>query len=233
MKKGSYHTEEAKRKLSLSRLGKYVGSENSFYGKKHTEETKVKMREKWVERKAKGEKPWNYGLTKETDPRLVKAGRTQKETKSQMDLVAWNKGLTIDDPRVKSYAIKHSKFMKNFCSTPKIRERMRRIGLKSRLNFPRKNTSIEKILQKQLKNHNVMFKTDKPLLNITRVDVFIPPNICVYADGDYWHELPKVKKRDIRQTKKLKEAGYIVLRFGGSEIRESLDDCINQILEVI
>lgn len=39
------HSDESKKKLSESRLGKYKGLENPFYGKKHSEQTKQKLRE--------------------------------------------------------------------------------------------------------------------------------------------------------------------------------------------
>ena len=39
------HTEETKRKLSESRMGKFTGEDNPFYGKHHTEETKQKISE--------------------------------------------------------------------------------------------------------------------------------------------------------------------------------------------
>lgn len=42
--------------------------ENPFYGKKHSEETKLKLKRAWEERKDRT--PWNKGLTKETDERV-------------------------------------------------------------------------------------------------------------------------------------------------------------------
>ena len=42
---GKTHTDESKRKISESRIGKYLGKDNPFYGKHHSEETKEKLRE--------------------------------------------------------------------------------------------------------------------------------------------------------------------------------------------
>lgn len=42
--KGLPRSEETKRKISESRAGKFIGEKNHFFGKKHTEETKQKMR---------------------------------------------------------------------------------------------------------------------------------------------------------------------------------------------
>lgn len=44
--KGFKFTKDSKRKMSESRKGKRLGFENSFYGKHHSEETKLKIRNK-------------------------------------------------------------------------------------------------------------------------------------------------------------------------------------------
>ena len=43
---GKKLTEEQRNKISLSRIGKYGGEKNSFYGKKHTDETRKILRKK-------------------------------------------------------------------------------------------------------------------------------------------------------------------------------------------
>jgi|SaaInlV_150m_DNA_4_1039716.scaffolds.fasta_scaffold00340_3 group I intron endonuclease len=44
-RKGWTMSEEHKHNLSKSRIGKYTGKDNSFFGKQHSEETKQKLRE--------------------------------------------------------------------------------------------------------------------------------------------------------------------------------------------
>ena len=44
-RKGKRHTEETKKKMREARKGKYVGENSPMYGKRHSEETKKKMRE--------------------------------------------------------------------------------------------------------------------------------------------------------------------------------------------
>lgn len=50
--------------------------------------------------------PWNYGLSKDTDPRVAESGRVQSRTKLSEDYIPtapWNKGLTKeDDERVRA-----------------------------------------------------------------------------------------------------------------------------------
>jgi hypothetical protein len=48
---GKKLTDEQKNHISLSRIGKYGGEKNSFYGKKHSEETKEILRKKSSEQK--------------------------------------------------------------------------------------------------------------------------------------------------------------------------------------
>lgn len=78
-----------------------------------------------------------------------------------------------------------------------------------------KNTNIEMILKEWLSSNNIAFTFQYPT-GISLVDFFILPNICLFADGDYWHN--KQKEKDKRQTKQLEELGYQVIRLKGSEI---------------
>ncbi len=52
-KLGKKHTEEAKKNMSKSKLGRGLGPENSMYGKTHSEETKAKIGKK-ISIKSKG-----------------------------------------------------------------------------------------------------------------------------------------------------------------------------------
>lgn len=51
--RGKHLPEETKLKISQQRIGKYGGTNNSFFGKKHTEITKEKMKDKWKHRSFK------------------------------------------------------------------------------------------------------------------------------------------------------------------------------------
>lgn len=63
-----------------------TGPLNHFYGKKHTDETRTKMRKNSGR---KGKPPWNKGLTKD-HPMVAKYASAPR----------WNTGLTKDDPRI-------------------------------------------------------------------------------------------------------------------------------------
>lgn len=47
---GFRHSEMSKQKMSKTKKGKYLKEDNPFYGKKHTEETRQKMKEAWKTR---------------------------------------------------------------------------------------------------------------------------------------------------------------------------------------
>ena len=51
------------------------------------------------------------------------------------------------------------------------------------------------------------------------------------ADGDYWHgdNFPKQQQRDIENDAKLKNKGWTILRFSGSEIQANISACIDKI----
>ena len=99
------------------------------------------------------------------------------------------------------------------------------------------NTSIEIALQKALSDLAISFQTQKPIFingkRLTTPDIFIEPLVCIYADGDYWHNLPENKIKDLLITSTLKENGYVVLRFWERDIKKNLKSCVSKILEVI
>ncbi len=47
----------------------------------------------------------------------------------------------------------------------------------------------------------------------TIVDAFVKShNLAIFADGNYWHDKPEVAKRDVINTKILRDLGYKVIR---------------------
>lgn len=79
------------------------------------------------------------------------------------------------------------------------------------------NTDIEIILEDWLKENNILYEKQKVVLGSVP-DFFIKPNICLYADGDYWHSFENRVKSDTAINRRLKTNGYVVIRLKGSEI---------------
>jgi very-short-patch-repair endonuclease len=118
-------------------------------------------------------------------------------------LIPWNKGKKMPDEIRQKVALSRSKQI-----------------------FPRKDTKIEKKLQTALtelgiefmKHHNIKFSTG----SFHQVDIFIPPNICIEADGDYWHSTPRGRVRDAIIDSELQKQKYKIYRFKESEINDDV-----------
>ena len=113
-----------------------------------------------------------------------------------------------------------------------------------------KDTSIELILRKALWKKGFRYRKNCK-------DIFGKPDICfkskkiaIFCDSEFWHgkkflEGEKFKtntefwenkilrniKRDSEVTRTLEKDGWIVLRFWGQEIKQSLADCLGKIIK--
>jgi very-short-patch-repair endonuclease len=94
-------------------------------------------------------------------------------------------------------------------------------SIKGYLGGDRKETSIELKLQEILTELHISFEIQKPLLGITVADIFIYPNVAIFADGEYWHSEEGKKFKDNEKTKKLEKHHYIVLRLLESDINNN------------
>lgn len=104
-------------------------------------------------------------------------------------------------------------------------------ALKQRMeqHLPTHSTSIEIAIWDELDRRSIPFEKHKTVLNLTQPDAFIEPNICIYSDGDYWHNLPKNKNQDQYVNEGLRRAGYRVFRFWEYEIKKDVKSCIDKI----
>ena len=110
--------------------------------------------------------------------------------------------------------------------------------LRSKQKLPVKATKIELKLRKILKINKIIFISNKSIYFkderfLTQPDIFIEPNICIYADGDYWHRLQGRVEKDERINKLLKKYGYIVIRFWEKEIHTNIDSCFAKIKNIL
>jgi len=154
---------------------------------------------------------------------------------------AWNKGLVVENyhtDEVKKRIGEASK--KRWAKTS-----YRNMIYKSMRNaFNNKCTSIEIKIQKALKDKNIDFEINKPLSGLP--DIFIKPNICIFADGDYWHCNPikypngpinnyqKTRiEKDKRINRILKSNKYKVLRFWENDIKNNWGKCEKKLMGAI
>ncbi|MDP2217184.1 MAG: S8 family serine peptidase [Methanolobus sp.] len=109
-------------------------------------------------------------------------------------------------------------------------------GLKT-LQSREKRTIIETLLEAILKELNIKY-TSQYLIDLgdyaTVADFAIPDlKIAIYADGDYWHNKPKVRGRDAYINKRLRELGWKVLRYWEEEIHQKKTEIVSEIKSVI
>lgn len=82
-------------------------------------------------------------------------------------------------------------------------------------------TSIEKKLYDELFLRRIKFKKQELINNKFLVDAFIPSlNLVIEADGDYWHALDRVKRKDKAENAYLSKCGFSILRLSEKEIND-------------
>ncbi len=179
----------------------------------------------------KGRIPWNKNLKKETDPRVAKYANTMKGMpKSEEHRNSLREAKLAQSPEERSRIARIAGTVSMAKLTPEERSKK---ALKGFLSIPKFNTTIELMLQESLNTHGIEYTTQVSILDITAVDIFINPNICLFADGNYWHSLPGKQEKDETLNKILIENGYKVFRFWGSEIRKNADQCIEKVIKEI
>lgn len=100
--------------------------------------------------------------------------------------------------------------------------------------FPKKDSLPERILQKSLIKLGIRFEKHIPVIG--QPDLFIQPNLCIFADGDYWHspeERPIQKLKDKKISYSLKKRGYRVIRLREFDIHENPTLCVEKIIKEI
>ena len=188
-------------------------------------------------------KQFKNGMPQQTKNKISKAlkgklptkGNTGKkfseEWKRKIGSANFGKKRTIEERIKISIAIKNARKQGKglFHQT---KESRRKISIARRNQIlPRKDTKIEIILQQLLSKKEIKFKKHYPILG--QPDIFIEPNVCIFADGDYWHKRLESEERDKKVNERLEEEGYKVLRFWEKDIRKNMNRCIKQIEDAL
>lgn len=105
-------------------------------------------------------------------------------------------------------------------------------SIKGYLAGDHKETNIELKLQSLLLSMDIEFTTQKPLLGVTVTDIFIEPNVAIFADGSYWHSGAMKEYKDTEKTRKLVKAGYVVLRLAEKEILKDTESIKTKLMDV-
>ena len=113
----------------------------------------------------------------------------------------------------------------------------------------KKDTSIERLFRKALWHRGVRFRKNcRDVLGTPDVSI---KKYClaVFCDGDFWHgkdyhgvkshkkfwdeKINRNRERDLEYTIRLRDEGWIVLRFWESDIRSDVEACVDKVLEEI
>lgn len=119
-------------------------------------------------------------------------------------------------------------------AVPENKELMRTRGAKTVATIRKSRTSIERTLSAALDTAGIEYVEQFPISNhhgtIFICDFGFPDAmLIVEADGDYWHSLPNVIRKDHHKDKYLHACGYTVLRFTETQIKHDVDACVHVI----
>jgi very-short-patch-repair endonuclease len=249
---GYYHTEETKKKISLTKLGKpmffseqhRLNLSKANTGKHLSEEAKQKIslwnkgktyEEKYGPEKAKEIRMKisnSDGLRKKKGTYIEKFGEEKaKEIIGRMrnnllGRISWNKGLENIYSEETLRKIGDSRRGKISPMSGKKHTEETRIKIKEKRKnqiFPKVDTYIEKKIQEFLKVLGIDFYTHCYINQIKhgyQCDILVPSlNMVIECDGDYWHKYPIGNDLDHIRTKELIEKGFKVLRLWEYEIK--------------
>jgi len=113
---------------------------------------------------------------------------------------------------------------------------MKEHGIESRrlhYSMPRE-TTIESLMYAELERRGVTFVKQQVIDGLWVVDAVIPgAKMVIECDGEYWHSLPEMQKRDRRKDAYLKARGYRVLRFPEAAIRADAKACVQRVVDAL
>lgn len=103
---------------------------------------------------------------------------------------------------------------------PKRSEYYRKIGLKGISVQQANSTSIERIVYDFLLSQGVIFEKQKIINERFIVDIYVPDhNLIIECDGEYWHTLDRVAKKDKAENAYLDKCGFSLIRLTEQEIK--------------
>ncbi len=223
--------------------------ENPAAGKNHAE---------WV-RKDRKEHPEKYVNSLKAALQNTSNFNKLRVGKTYMEIYGKEKAMKISEKQKQSKLRKPTKYWLGKKREPEIGEAIRKskkgktieqimgkrnaqIWAEKHLNytFPKKDTSIEKKVQYQLKKAKMTFLTHYPITG--QPDMLLTEyNLAIFCDGCYWHGCPQHfpnKKqenynRDLRIMNDLKLEGYDVIRLWEHDIKEKDFDILYYLEKVI
>lgn len=183
----------------------------------------------------KGDKPWSYGKTKATDPRLISV--SQKMAIRLKGVKPWNDGKTMfTDDRLKGTSIKHknkivskdtgqriSLAKKKLFSEHPEKHPNRILAKKGRLSKPQMDMYSK--LKKYFPDAELNYHVNTGISH-RYIDVALPSRMLAFEyNGIYWHNEVEDKIR----TEQLNNCGWKVLTFTERDYSK-LDNIIKELV---
>jgi len=115
----------------------------------------------------------------------------------------------------------------------------------------RRDTSPERVLRSSLHAAGLRFRVDRRIEGIHADIVFVAAKVAIFVDGCFWHScpthatrpksnvsywLPKLeenRRRDLKQTARLRRCGWMVIRIWEHDCRLLTDRLIGRIVGAI
>jgi DNA mismatch endonuclease, patch repair protein len=113
-----------------------------------------------------------------------------------------------------------------------------------------KDTSSEKLVRSELHKQGYRFRKHVKGVPGTPDVVFMKKRIAVFIDGDFWHgyrlsawehnlqpfwstKIRANRRRDLRNFRKLRRAGWCVIRIWEHEIENDIRQCVDKITAAV
>lgn len=229
--KGKKHTKEAKESNRLKHLGndyrknKPASLEtreriaNAIRGKKHSEETKRKI-----------------GLAGIGNQNAQGSKHTEEWKKWKSESQSGERNQFYGKEHSEEFRLMISKL--NTGKTSPMKGKNHSEETKARLKitrmhqvFPRVDSKPERMMQIALSLRGIKYEKHKPIYG--QPDIFIEPNICIFVDGDYWHNRPEVQARDLEVNDTLEKQKYHVIRIWEKDVKQDVNKAVDLILNKI
>jgi very-short-patch-repair endonuclease len=152
----------------------------------------------------------------------------------------WNKGIDrvkLDEDRLRfmyeEEGLSASAIASQLkCGRGTVLRRLKRAGVEIKQHYyqQQQETAPESLLYAELERRRIPFMKQQPIDGLYVVDALIPgAQIVIECDGDYWHGLLEMQKRDKRKDTCLKARHYHVLHFLESELKADVQACVDAV----
>jgi len=165
--------------------------------------------------------PWNKGLTKEDDLRLLKASENVSKTMKELFSTGFQTTAHKEEYWTEERRKEKSEWrIQLHKDDPETHPNRKLAGNRNKMSYP------EKVAFDYLTSNNLEFEHQKQVLNFN-VD-FCIGNKIIEIDGERWHPIGNVK--DAERDVKIREQGYEVYRIRS---KEPIENRIKEILSVV